>query len=145
MALAANTHGRVCTLSSRPPTPFSRSTTTMPGHNVQSSRARFAVRATAERWLSGLDLPAYLDGTLPGDYGFGPLGLGEQPEALKWYVQAELVHCRFAMAGVAGILGTNLISVSGIGNLPVWFEAGAAKFDFANTTTLFFVQLLLMG
>lgn len=37
----------------------------MPGHNVQSSRARFAVRATAERatWLSGLDLPAYLDGT----------------------------------------------------------------------------------
>ena len=37
----------------------------MPGHNVQSSRARFAVRATAERatWLPGLDPPAYLDGT----------------------------------------------------------------------------------
>ncbi|XP_044361876.1 photosystem I chlorophyll a/b-binding protein 5, chloroplastic [Triticum aestivum] len=118
----------------------------MPGHNVQSSRARFAVRATAERatWLSGLDLPAYLDGTLPGDYGFDPLGLGEQPEDLKWYIQAELVHCRFAMAGVAGILGTDLIHVSGIGNLPVWFEAGAVKFDFANTTAFFFVQLLLM-
>jgi hypothetical protein len=27
---------------------------------------------------------------------------------LKWYVQAELVHCRFAMAGVAGILGTDV-------------------------------------
>ncbi|XBI32841.1 hypothetical protein VPH35_056234 [Triticum aestivum] len=137
MALAANTHGRVCTLSSRPSTPFSRSTTTMPGHN----------RAT---WLSGLDLPAYLNGTasgctLPGDYGFDRLGLGEQPEDLKWYVQAELVHCRFAMAGVAGILGTDLIRVSGISNLPVWFEAGAVKFDFANTTALFFVQLLLMG
>ncbi|VAI61176.1 unnamed protein product [Triticum turgidum subsp. durum] len=88
---------------------------------------------------------AYLDGTLPGDYGFDPLGLGEQPEDLKWYVQAELVHCRFAMAGVAGILGTDLIRVSGLGNLPVWFEAGATKFDFANTTALFFVQLLLMG
>ena len=37
------------------------------------------------------------------------------------------------------------IRVSGINNLPVWFEAGATKFDFANTTALFFVQLLLMG
>jgi light-harvesting complex I chlorophyll a/b binding protein 5 len=27
---------------------------------------------------------------------------------LKWYVQAELVHCRFAMAGVAGILFTDV-------------------------------------
>ncbi|KAE8796843.1 Chlorophyll a-b binding protein P4, chloroplastic [Hordeum vulgare] len=148
MALAANAHGRVCTLSSRPPAPFSsRSTVAMPGHHSESPRARFAVRAIAERatWLPGLDPPAYLDGTLPGDYGFDPLGLGEQPEDLKWYVQAELVHCRFAMAGVAGILGTDLIRVSGIGNLPVWFEAGATKFDFANTTALFFVQLLLMG
>lgn len=31
-------------------------------------------------------------------------GLGKDPEALRWYVQAELVHCRTAMAGVAGIL-----------------------------------------
>jgi light-harvesting complex I chlorophyll a/b binding protein 5 len=39
-----------------------------------------------------------------------------------------------------------LLRVSGIrGDLPVWFEAGAAKFDFANTTSLFFVQLLLTG
>jgi light-harvesting complex I chlorophyll a/b binding protein 5 len=33
-----------------------------------------------------------------------PQGLGKDPEALRWYVQAELVHCRTAMAGVAGIL-----------------------------------------
>jgi light-harvesting complex I chlorophyll a/b binding protein 5 len=38
-----------------------------------------------------------------------------------------------------------LLRVTGIRDLPVWFEAGAAKFDFANTTSLFFVQLLLMG
>ncbi|CAM0943939.1 unnamed protein product [Alopecurus aequalis] len=150
MALAASTHGRVvhtCTLSSKPPTPFSKSTATFLGHHAHSPRARFAVRAVAERatWLPGLDPPAYLDGTLPGDYGFDPLGLGEQPADLKWYVQAELVHCRFAMAGVAGILGTDLIRVSGISNLPLWFEAGATKFDFANTTSLFIIQLLLMG
>lgn len=46
--------------------------------------------------------------SLAGDYGFDPLGLGEDPESLRWYVQAELVHARFAMAGVAGILFTDV-------------------------------------
>jgi len=42
-------------------------------------------------------------------------------------------------------LALQLLRVSGNSDLPVWFEAGAAKFEFANTTALFFVQLLLMG
>ncbi|WOH02866.1 hypothetical protein DCAR_0522256 [Daucus carota subsp. sativus] len=90
-------------------------------------------------WLPGLDSPPYLDGTLPGDYGFDPLGLGEDPESLRWYVQAELVHARFAMAGVAGILLTDLLRVTGVSDLPVWYEAGTTKFSFASTTTLFIV------
>ncbi|KAK3159191.1 hypothetical protein QOZ80_2AG0146850 [Eleusine coracana subsp. coracana] len=147
---AANSnHGRVlntCITSSRPITAWSRRAFAMPAHHVQSPRARVVVRASTDRatWLPGLDPPSYLDGTLPGDFGFDPLGLGEEPSALKWYVQAELVHCRFAMAGVAGILVTDLLRVSGTSDLPVWFEAGAAKY-FANATALFFVQLLLMG
>ncbi|KAG8059338.1 hypothetical protein GUJ93_ZPchr0002g26276 [Zizania palustris] len=147
MALAANSHGHTCTLSPKPVTALSRSMAAMPGYRARSPRARIVVRANTERetWLPGLDPPPYLDGTLPGDFGFDPLGLGEEPASLKWYVQAELVHCRFAMAGVAGILITDLLRVSGIRNLPVWFEAGATKFDFANTKALFFVQLLLMG
>jgi hypothetical protein len=59
-------------------------------------------------WLPGSTPPAYLDGTLVGDFGFDPLGLGEDPEALRWYVQAELIHARFAMAGVTGILFTDV-------------------------------------
>ena len=46
--------------------------------------------------------------SLAGDFGFDPLGLGEDPESLRWYVQAELVHARFAMLGVAGILLTDV-------------------------------------
>uniref|UniRef100_A0A0F7GYJ2 Chlorophyll a-b binding protein, chloroplastic n=1 Tax=Francoa sonchifolia TaxID=23250 RepID=A0A0F7GYJ2_9ROSI len=107
---------------------------------------RTTVRAQERpTWLPGLDPPPYLDGTLAGDFGFDPLGLGENPESLKWYVQAELVHARFAMAAVAGILLTDLLRVTGISNLPVWYEAGAVKFKFANTQTLFLVQLILMG
>jgi hypothetical protein len=45
---------------------------------------------------------------LVGDYGFDPLGLGQDPAALRWYVQAELIHARFAMAGVTGILFTDV-------------------------------------
>ncbi|KAJ4841551.1 hypothetical protein Tsubulata_001759 [Turnera subulata] len=112
-----------------------------------SSTQRWRVVRAQQRptWLPGLDPPPYLDGTLPGDYGFDPLGLGEDPESLKWYVQAELVHSRFAMAGVAGILFTDLLRVTGLRKLPVWYEAGAVKFEFASTATLVIVQFLLMG
>lgn len=39
-----------------------------------------------------------------GDFGFDPLGLGVDPEQLKWFREAELQHSRWAMAAVAGIL-----------------------------------------
>lgn len=39
-----------------------------------------------------------------GDFGWDPLSLGKDPEALQYYVQAELVHARFAMMGLAGML-----------------------------------------
>ncbi|XP_031267261.1 photosystem I chlorophyll a/b-binding protein 5, chloroplastic isoform X1 [Pistacia vera] len=122
-------------------------TTFSPSKPATSRRYSLTVVRAQQRptWLPGLDPPSYLDGTLPGDFGFDPLGLGEDPESLKWYVQAELVHARFAMAGVAGILFTDLLRVTGIRNLPVWYEAGAVKFEFASTRTLFIVQLLLMG
>ncbi|KAJ8433049.1 hypothetical protein Cgig2_020616 [Carnegiea gigantea] len=83
--------------------------------------------------------------TLMEDFGFDPLGLGEDPEGLKWYVQAELIHSRFAMAGIAGILFTDLLRTTGTRKRLVWYEARATKFDFASTRALLVVQLLLMG
>lgn len=38
-----------------------------------------------------------------------------------------------------------LLRVNEMSNVPVWYEAGGAKFEFATTKTLFIVQLLLMG
>uniref|UniRef100_A0A0F7GYP1 Chlorophyll a-b binding protein, chloroplastic n=1 Tax=Pelargonium hortorum TaxID=4031 RepID=A0A0F7GYP1_PELHO len=142
--------------------PFSSSASSYIGNGKHAHRSSFGLPAKPDTapmrhfrtvvraqerptWLPGLDPPPYLNGTLVGDYGFDPLGLGEDPETLKWYVQAELVHCRFAMAGVAGILFTDLLRVTGISNLPVWYEAGAVKYGFASTRTLFMVQMLLMG
>lgn len=38
-----------------------------------------------------------------------------------------------------------LLRVTGILSIPVWYNAGAVKYGFANTETLIIVQLLLMG
>ncbi|XP_021899783.1 chlorophyll a-b binding protein CP24 10A, chloroplastic [Carica papaya] len=85
--------------------------------------------------------PEWLDGSLPGDYGFDPLGLGKDPAFLKWYREAELIHGRWAMAAVVGIFVGQAWS-----GVP-WFEAGAdpgaiAPFSFGS---LLGTQLILMG
>ncbi|KAH9287820.1 hypothetical protein KI387_031937 [Taxus chinensis] len=107
-----------------------------------TTRAEASSRQT---WLPGLEPPPYLDGSLVGDYGFDPFDLGKDPKILRWYVQAELIHARFAMAGVAGILFTDLLHLAGLKNIPLWYEVGASKFEFASTETLSIVQIILMG
>ena len=120
-------------------------------------------KAERQVWFPGNKAPDYLDGSMPGDFGFDPLGLGSDPNTLRWcaalpwnwyrgpdscwcsegsvqpcpifrsyrtgkqgckeahrlhtpgdvldpicfgcrFQQAELVHSRTAMLGVAGIL-----------------------------------------
>ncbi|VAH44434.1 unnamed protein product [Triticum turgidum subsp. durum] len=112
-----------------------------------ASRASFAVRAAApERpiWFPGSTPPPWLDGSLPGDFGFDPWGLGSDPESLRWNVQAELVHCRWAMLGAAGIFIPELLTKIGILNTPSWYTAGEQEY-FTDTTTLFIVELILIG
>lgn len=119
----------------------------IPMHRVLAVNLPFmqAVVARASRpiWLPGSEAPAYLDRTLPADYGFDPLGLGENPETLKWYVQSELVHCRFAMAAVAGILLPGAI----IPGFPQWYEAGEKALEGSPFPygTLVAIEVFLMG
>ncbi|KAF6139028.1 hypothetical protein GIB67_010754 [Kingdonia uniflora] len=82
-----------------------------------SNSSGIAARTLRPTWLPGLDARPYLDGSLVGDYGFDPLGLGEDPESLKWYVQAELVNARFAMTGIAGILFTDLSNTKSLDHI----------------------------
>lgn len=62
------------------------------------------------------------------DYGFDPLKLGEKPENLARYREAELQHARWAMLGVAGVIA---VEVTGNGD---WVSAqpntweGTAKY-----------------
>ena len=40
-------------------------------------------------WRPGSTPPAHLDGSMPGDFGFDPLGLGVSSERLAWCVLAD--------------------------------------------------------
>ena len=81
-----------------------------------------------------------------GDFGYDPLKLGKDPKALAWFQQAEIQHARWAMLGTAGVLVTELGTKLGLGDFPVWYEAGAkADISFTNAPTLLIAEALLMG
>lgn len=84
-------------------------------------------------WLGPLsrDSPTWLDGTLPGDYGWDPLSLGKDPEALDRYVELELLHARWAMLGALGALIPEALQLAGTSEFlePIWWKVGAAKLN----------------
>eukprot|EP00898_Chlorokybus_atmophyticus_P007901 jgi/Chlat1/8111/Chrsp75S07575 len=67
-------------------------------------------------WLPGSDPVPYLEG-LPANFGFDPLGFGKTKSNLERFQQSELIHARWAMLGVAGVLLPELL---GFGN---WIDA----------------------
>eukprot|EP00205_Picochlorum_sp_RCC944_P002813 CAMPEP_0182609586 /NCGR_PEP_ID=MMETSP1330-20130603/3624_1 /TAXON_ID=464278 /ORGANISM="Picochlorum sp., Strain RCC944" /LENGTH=292 /DNA_ID=CAMNT_0024828455 /DNA_START=55 /DNA_END=933 /DNA_ORIENTATION=+ len=79
--------------------------------------------------LERADVPSYLNGSLAGDYGYDPLGLGKDGGAEK-YREQELLHARWAMLFTFGALAPELLAVNG-GDVPgsVWFETGKTLLD----------------
>ncbi|KAK9824465.1 hypothetical protein WJX72_010480 [[Myrmecia] bisecta] len=75
------------------------------------------------KWLPGADTPSYLNDA-PAAYGFDPLGLGAVPDNLQRFQEAELVHCRWAMAGVVGALAVEALGLSNWYDAPNWAITG---------------------
>uniref|UniRef100_A0A7S4X4T0 Chlorophyll a-b binding protein, chloroplastic n=3 Tax=Mesostigma viride TaxID=41882 RepID=A0A7S4X4T0_MESVI len=108
------------------------------------AQAKFVVSASSNRpvWFPGNAPRAWLDGSLPGDFGYDPLGLSSDPQVLKWMVQAELQNARWAMLGVAGMLGADLANKVGLPAAVQWYEAPLVDYQ-ADWKTLLVVQLVL--
>lgn len=102
----------------------------------------------------------YLDGTLPGDFGFDPLGLFDPATgsagflSQRWLHTAEVIHGRWAMLGAAGCLAPEYLAHEKV--IPkstgvLWFKTGflppaGAEYDFGvPLAVLFAVQMVLMG
>eukprot|EP00209_Acetabularia_acetabulum_P001221 EC096109.1.p1 GENE.EC096109.1~~EC096109.1.p1 ORF type:complete len:179 (+),score=35.24 EC096109.1:3-539(+) len=64
-----------------------------------------------------------------------------------WMRQAELIHCRWAMMGVAGIILPAFLTKLGVLDVPVWFEAGKIANDSSSVpfSALLMVEFLAMG
>ena len=101
---------------------------------------------------------SYLDGTLPGDFGFDPLGIMD-PEGAggvinpEWLSYAEVIHARWAMLGAAGCLAPEALAQWGV--IPketgiVWWASGvigpaAADFPYwGSVYTIFFMEVIFM-
>ncbi|KAF5942955.1 hypothetical protein HYC85_020597 [Camellia sinensis] len=72
-----------------------------------SSLSSFKVEAKKGEWLPGLASPGYLNGSLPGDNGFDPLGLAEGPREL------EMVHPGRACEQSVGHVGCHRNATAG--------------------------------
>eukprot|EP01025_Chloroclados_australasicus_P019991 TRINITY_DN209_c0_g1_i1.p2 TRINITY_DN209_c0_g1~~TRINITY_DN209_c0_g1_i1.p2 ORF type:complete len:286 (+),score=55.80 TRINITY_DN209_c0_g1_i1:101-859(+) len=94
--------------------------------------------ARESMWYPGATPPSYLDGTMPGDYGFDPLRLGANEDLLPWYKEAELTNGRWAMMAVAGILFTDALG------LPKFWLAGAEKYAI-GFVPLIAIEVVVMG
>mmetsp|Transcript_7085 Transcript_7085/g.17469 ORF Transcript_7085/g.17469 Transcript_7085/m.17469 type:complete len:231 (-) Transcript_7085:205-897(-) len=83
----------------------------------RSASATHVARARKALWYPGDDAPEYLDGSIPGDYGFDPFSLGKDKKNLERFRESEVIHGRWAMLGSLGCLA---VEASGNGS---WLEA----------------------
>ncbi|KAJ4713915.1 Chlorophyll a-b binding protein, chloroplastic [Melia azedarach] len=91
-----------------------------------------------EGLLDRSEIPEYLTGEVPGDYGYDPFGLSKKPEDFSKYQAYELIHARWAMLGAAGFIIPEAFNKFGANCGPeaVWFKTGALLLD-GNTLNYF--------
>ncbi|CAA6672376.1 unnamed protein product [Spirodela intermedia] len=114
--------------------------------------------ADRQLWFASKQSLSYLDGSLPGDFGFDPLGLSD-PEGTggfiepRWLAYGEVINGRFAMLGAAGAIAPEIFGKLGLippeTALP-WFKTGvippAGTYPYwADSYTLFVLEMALMG
>lgn len=99
-------------------------------------------------WLPGSDTPGYLD-ELPASYGFDPLGLAAPADLRDRFQESELIHSRWAMAGVAGVLAVELLGQGNWITAQEWAREGRSPtflgiplpFNFGTILALNFILI----
>eukprot|EP00879_Flechtneria_rotunda_P000466 GHRR01000567.1.p1 GENE.GHRR01000567.1~~GHRR01000567.1.p1 ORF type:complete len:268 (+),score=84.06 GHRR01000567.1:122-925(+) len=133
----------------------------------KTSRTRLVCRAEGEQSIAKVDRSKdqlyfasesalqYLDGTLPGDFGFDPLGLLDPVNSggfvtPEWLRYSEVIHARWAMLGAAGCIAPEILGAAGVGPQVRWFETGVipplGTYDkyWTDPYNLFFIEVIAM-
>lgn len=58
------------------------------------------------------------------NYGFDPLGLSKDAASLQRFTESEVIHCRWAMLGAAGVLGVEALGFGNWYDAPLWVSTG---------------------
>jgi light-harvesting complex I chlorophyll a/b binding protein 3 len=112
-------------------------------------------KPTRQTWFASPQSLSYLDGSLPGDFGFDPLGLSD-PEGAgnfidpKWLQYGEVFNGRWAMLGAAGMIAPEILGSFGIGPKIIWFQSGVipplGTYEYwADPYALFVAEIALLG
>ncbi|KIY99446.1 Chlorophyll a-b binding protein 8 [Monoraphidium neglectum] len=140
------------------------------GRKAARPAARTICRAEPEKSLAKVDrskdqlfFPSeasltYLDGSLPGDFGFDPLGLLDPVNSggfvtPEWLAYGEIINARWAMLGAAGIIGPEILGHYNL--IPEatrvdWWRTGvippAGTYDnyWTDPYTLFAIEVVLI-
>eukprot|EP00928_Gymnodinium_smaydae_P092968 TRINITY_DN76989_c0_g1_i1.p2 TRINITY_DN76989_c0_g1~~TRINITY_DN76989_c0_g1_i1.p2 ORF type:complete len:120 (+),score=3.86 TRINITY_DN76989_c0_g1_i1:91-450(+) len=80
------------------------------GFGAKKSPPKKAFKPTNDRplWFPGAKAPEYLDGSLVGDYGFDPFGLGKPVEYLQFDIDSLDQNLAKNLAG--DVIGTRIES-----------------------------------
>lgn len=160
MASALLKSGSLTTKPSFASVPSARGVTKLVVHAEKKSTSVAKVdRSNDTLWFADENSLSYLDGSLPGDYGYDPLGLmapggGDvgfiNPEWLRY---GEIINGRFAMLGVPGMLAPEALGKLGLipeSTRVLWWRTGLFPFAgtdyeyWADPYTLFFIMLIAM-
>lgn len=97
--------------------------------------------------VTGSDAPAWLPDELPGNYGFDPLGLSKDPASRQRFQESEVIHCRWAMLGAAGVLGVEALGFGNWYDAPLWVSnedevSNSSRLDRQDAAALSSMQVL---
>jgi hypothetical protein len=149
--------------NSTPPPRYNSPPRAQPQHNHRhhNNRNHHQVdrKAPVYPGVSSDQALAYLDGqTLPGDFGFDPLGLLDPVNSggfvtPQWLAYSEVIHARWAMLGAAGCLAPEALAAMGVTPAEtgvVWFKSGvippAGTYDgyWTDPYSLFLIEIVAM-